>query len=181
MRDTPPPKNLHELRSFLGLTGYYRKFFWKYANVAEPLNKLTRSSKKWVWDNSQQKAFNTLKQSLITAPTLAFPNFEKLFTLYTDASSVGLGAVLSQFIDDKERVIAYWSNTLSKAQRNYSVTERESLAMTEAIKHFRYYLLGRKFQLVVDHHSLVFKMTDANDKLLKMAIRLQEYDFNVVY
>ena len=112
---------------------------------------------------------------------MAFPDFNKPYTLYTDASQVGLGAVLSQVIDDKQRVIAYWSNTLSKTERKYSAIKRESLAMIKAIKHFRYYLLGRKFQLMVDHHSLVFKMTDANDRLLRMALRLQEYDFGVVY
>ena len=122
-----------------------------------------------------------MKRKLTKAPILAYPDFDKPFTLYTDASSVGLGGVLSQTFDDKERVIAYWSETLSKGQRNWSATKRESLAMVSAVKYFRYFLLGRKFQLVVDHHSLVFKMSDANTKLLKHAISLQEYDFDITY
>lgn len=182
VRDAQIPKNITELRSFLGLSGYYRKFVKNYAKHADPLIKLTRSEEKFIWTNNQQAAFDKLKAKLIKAPILAYPDFNRPFTLFTDASSIGLGAVLSQTFDDnKERVIAYWSETLTPGQRNWSATERESLAMLHAVKNFRYFLLGRKFQLVVDHKSLVFKMTDANSKLIKHAIQLQEYDFDVIY
>ncbi len=181
VRDAAVPKNIHELRSFLGLSGYYRKFIKNYAKHAEPLVKLTRSDTKYQWTQEQQASFDKLKAKLVKAPILAYPDFNKPFTLYTDASSVGLGGILSQTFDDKPRVIAYWSETLTPGQRSWSATERESLAMVHAVKYFRYFLIGRKFQLVVDHHSLVFKMSDANSKLIKHAIQLQEYDFDIVY
>ena len=112
-------------------------------------------NKPFIWGNEQQLAFETLIMRLITDPILVRPDFSKDFTIYTDASDFGLGAVLSQR-DDKghERVIAYASRTLNSAERNYSPTSKEAYAVVWAVQHFRPYVLGKKFELVTNHHGL---------------------------
>ncbi|CAB0040714.1 unnamed protein product [Trichogramma brassicae] len=127
--DMPTPKNLRDLRRFTGLISWYRRFVPNIASLAAPLNKLLRKNVRWTWGETQEKAFNTLKEHLIKAPILACPNFSEMFILQTDASNDGLGAVLTQNIDGKERVIAYASRTLNKAEKNYSATEKECLAV----------------------------------------------------
>ncbi len=181
--EMPAPTNTEQLRSFTGLTGYYRKFIANYAHICEPLNRLLRKGEPWVWSDEQQRAFDTLKEKLTTAPILAFPDFKSSFTLYTDASNSGLGAVLAQSQNGNEVAISYWSRTLNKAERNYSTTEKECLAVVDAIRHFRYYLLGTKFTVVVDHHSLKWLKTvkDNSQRLMRWSLALQEYDFDIVY
>src|SRR5918912_4024639 len=107
------------------------------------------------WGEKQEKAFKLLKEKLIEAPVLIYPDFEKEFILYTDASTIALGAILHQKGDDgKEHVIAYENKTLSKAEQNYSITELECLAVIWAIEKFDYYLQGNKFKVVTDHIAL---------------------------
>lgn len=139
----PRPKNLHELRSFLGLCTYYRRFVPGFANVAKSLHELTRKNKPFEWKDDQEAAFVELRRRLCTAPVLAYPIPNEKFILDTDASNDGIGGVLSQEIDGKERVIAYYSKTLSKPERNYCVTRRELLAIVECVKHFHKYLYGQ--------------------------------------
>lgn len=183
IRNMPVPKNVTDLRSFLGLAGYYRRFIKNFAIIAEPLNMLTRKEVKWKWSTDQDKAFNTLKEKLTESPVLGYPDFNSTFVLYTDASNHGIGAVLQQNIDGADRVIGYYSRTLNKAERNYSTTEKECLAVVEAVRYYRYYLLGRKFQIVVDHNSLKWlqSVSDKTQRLCRWSIDLQEFDFDIVY
>ena len=129
VRDWPTPQNLTELRSFLGLCSYYRRFISGFADIAAPLHKLQRKNVAFVWTEEQSGAFNRLKEALISAPVLGMPTGSGTFYLDCDASDIGLGAVLSENQNGSEVVIAYASCTLSKAERNYDVTRRELLAV----------------------------------------------------
>ncbi|KAK3106230.1 hypothetical protein FSP39_015710 [Pinctada imbricata] len=147
------PTNAKEVRSFLGFCSYYRRFIKSFASIAKPLHKLANSNK-FQWTEDCQNAFNLLKRKLIESPILAYPNFTETFILDTDASDKGIGAVLSQNIDGNERVIAYASRTLSKAEQKYCVTRKELLAVVHYVKYFRHYLYGRQFRIRTDHGSL---------------------------
>ena len=123
VRDYSPPKNIQELRRFLGLTSYYRRFVNQFAKVAEPLHRLTRKNAVFQWSQECQTAFEELKGRLVTPPVLAYPNFDADFVLEMDASHQGLGAVLSQRQEDgKLHPIAYASRALSGAEKNYGIT-----------------------------------------------------------
>ena len=152
----PVPKSLTEVRSFVGLASYYRRFIPCFAELANPLTNLTRKNVPFLWDENCQLAFNALKDRLVTAPVLAYPSLhpDHQFILDTDASDTGLGAVLSQLIDGEEKVVAYASKTLSPSQRRYCTTYRELLAVVVFTQHFKHYLLGRCFKLRTDHNSL---------------------------
>jgi hypothetical protein len=140
----PVPADTKQLRQFLGLSNYYR----------EPLHKLLRKNNRFTWNAEAQQAFHKLKHALIGPPIIAFPDFKRDFILYTDASESALGAVLSQVQDNHERVTAYWSRQLTKAELNFSTIEREALAIVSAIKECYLYLYGFQFTLVTDHNPL---------------------------
>ena len=149
----PPPSNVTELKQFLGLASYYRRYIKGFADIAAPLHNLTKKSISFSWTDDCHKVFSLLKSMLIQAPILAFPDFTNTaapFLLQTDASAVGLGAVLEQ----GGRVIAYASHTLNSAEQQYSTIQKECLAAVFALKQFRHYLLGRSFQLLTDHAPL---------------------------
>lgn len=146
----PTPATVKEVRRFLGLASYYRRYISHFADISKPLNNLTQKDVPYVWSCKCENAFHELKAKLVTAPVLAYPQFGQnasLFVLQTDASNVGLGAVLEQ----GGRVIAYASRSLNKAEKQYSVIQKECLAAVYAMKQFRHYLLGRPFKLVTDH------------------------------
>ncbi|GFX74346.1 retrovirus-related Pol polyprotein from transposon 412 [Trichonephila clavipes] len=156
------PETLRELRSFLGLCTYYRKFVKGFSNIARPLHKLTESKQKFQWTKECENSFLQLKEALSSSPILIYPQPDKPFILDTDASNESVGAVLCQEIDGQERVIAYWSKCLSKPERNYCVTRKELLAIVKAIEHFHHYLYGQKFLLRTDHASLTWLMNFRN-------------------
>ena len=140
----PTPTNSSDLQSFLGLASYYRRYIKCSANIASPLYQLTNKGTVFVWDELCQSAFAQLKQKLTEAPFLTYPSFGPSvdqFILLTDASATGIGAVLEQ----NEDVVAYASRTLFASERNYSVIQRECLAIVFALKQFRLYLLGCHF------------------------------------
>jgi len=136
------------------------------------------------WTDKQQKAFNFLKERLMEAPILQYPDFEKQFILFTDASISGLGGILSQ-LDEKgqEHVIAYASRTLSKAEKNYAATELECLAVVWAIKHFHAYVYGQKFKLITDHSALKYLFNTAmpTGRTARWIMKLQMYDFETIH
>ena len=154
VQNWPTPRNLTELRSFVGLCSYYRRFIAGFSDLAAPLHDLTKKNVRFRWGPDQDKAFKQLKEKLTTAPILGMPRDEGTYILDTDASNVGLGAVLSQEQDGQEVVLAYASRTLSRAERNYDVTRRELLAVVYGMKVYRQYLLGRHFMVRTDHSAL---------------------------
>ncbi|UYV79989.1 K02A2.6-like [Cordylochernes scorpioides] len=179
----PKPRNISETRSFLGLSSYYRRFIKSYANKSRPLNSLLKKDEKFIWGEEQDESFRILKQELGSSPVLGHFIEGAETHVHTDASGYGLGAVLVQIQNDAERPIAYASRTLTKAEKNYSTTEKECLAVVWALGKFRPYLYGRPFTVVTDHHSLCWLvgLKDPSGRLARWALKLQEYDINIVY
>ena len=125
----PPPINVAEVRSFLGLVGYYRTFVKRFSDKAAPLNALLRKEQAWKWTPECPNAFEVLKGEITARPVSAYPDFSKPFRLYTDASNIGLGAILAQRQNGKEKIICFASHTLNNAESNYSTTKKECLAI----------------------------------------------------
>jgi transposase InsO family protein len=178
------PAQSGELRRFLGLTGYYRRHVLGYASIAEPLTRLTREMPRKVWGQEATIAFEQLKQILTSAPVLAHPDWSKPFVLYTDASNIGLGAVLSQMNDDNMEVnIAYLSRLLTDTERKYSVSEKEMLAVVWSMRKLRHYLYGRKTKVVTDHKALSYvkELKDPHGRIGRWLLTLGEYDHEIVY
>lgn len=179
----PTPSSRKEVKMFLGTASYYRRFIKNFSLIAAPLNKLTSSSKDappFKWTPEAEESFKTLKQALVSAPILACPDFSKPFTLQCDASSYGLGAMLTQENDGREHPIAFASKSLTKCEANYSATEREALAVVFAVEHFRPYLEGsRPFKIITDHASLKWflNLTNPTGRLARWGCRLSPYNF----
>ena len=143
------PHNQHDVRSFLGLANYHRKFVKGNSNIAQPLNRLLTKQTPFKWTKYCQTAFDKLKDALTPTPVLAYPNFDRPFILSCDASGMAIGYVLSQMgSDDKEHVIAYGGRALTKAEKAYAITEQEMIALISAVNHFRVYLLHSKFIVI---------------------------------
>lgn len=151
IQDWPVPINIKKLRGFLGLAGYYRKFVQNFGTISKPLTHLLKKNVPFVWTTETSQAFNTLKKALVSAPVLALPDFNKSFTLETDASEMGIGAVLAQ----EGHPVAYVSKALGPRTQGLSTYEKECLAIMMAVDHWRPYLQYREFTILTDHHSLM--------------------------
>lgn len=176
----PLPKTQKEIKSFLGITGYYRKFIKDYAKIASPMIEFLKKNKKvLVNDKLYQKSFENLKLLITSEPVLQNPDFGKQFLLTTDASQNAIGAVLSQ----SNHPVCFASRTLNEHEKRYSTIEKELLAIVWAIKYFRIYLYGRKFSVQTDHKPLVWlnNLKEPNMKLQRWKIKLNEYDFDINY
>ena len=157
IRDWPTPKTVKDIRSFLGFCNFYHPFIKGFATVARPLNKLTHKEVEWKWEDPQCQAFETLKHRVTTDPILIYPDPTKQYTLEVDASGFTLGAVLSQKgSDNKLHPISYYSRTLSEAEQNYDIYNRELLAMVEGLDHNRPLLAGTQLPIIIktDHLNL---------------------------
>jgi transposase InsO family protein len=177
----PTPTNLKNLRSFLGLSGYYRRFVKDYAKIAAPLNKLSRAGHVFEWTRQCDVAFDSLKTALISPPILAMPDDTGHYILDTDSSDTAIGAILSQVQGGHERVIAYGGRSLSRAEINYCITRKELLAMVYFMRYYRQYLLGRKFTVRTDHSAITW-LRNTPDPVGQNARWLEvitEYDFDV--
>ena len=179
----PAPANLEEVQKFLGFASFYRSYVKGFAEIAEPLHRLTRKKVTFQWDAACENAFQLLKDVLASKPVMAHPDFRLPFTLTTDASGTGLGAVLSQLQEGKDKPIAYASRSLTVAEKNYSTTERECLACVWAIEHFRYYLAGAEFTLQTDHNPLVYLrgIKEPQGRLARWILKLEQYKYTMVY
>lgn len=202
-----PPQTLTELRAFLGLTSYYRRFVQGYSHLAAPLTSLLRKDTDFVWSTPCQQAFQELKNRLVSPPILRRPDFSKPFILQTDYSQLGFGAVLSQEIDvynpthtglttaawsptGKSRPttvihpVAYASKACNSHEQILSATEGEAAALLWAVSHFHYYLACNRFTLITDHQALKWILTGStakSGKLARWSLKLQEYDFDIQY
>ena len=177
------PKMAKQLKSFLGLAGYYRKFVLQFSKITAPVHKLLKGDAKYVWGENQEVAFHALKQKLMSQPILQYLDFSMDFILVTDAPNDGAGEVLSQGQVGKVLPIAYASRSFNKAEKNYSTVEKELAAIMWGIKHFRPYLYSRKFKIVSDHKPLtwIMRVKDPGSRLLRWRIQLQKYDYEIVY
>ena len=181
VKNWPVPQDQHEVRSFLGLCSYYRRFVKDYAHITTSLNQLMGTHSPFIWTDECQEAFDCLKEKLCSPPILALPEPGKTFIVDTDASNTAIGGVLSQKDEQGERVIAYFSKTLSQPEKNYCVTRRELLAVVRTLKHFHKYLYGQKFLLRTDHSALQWLMTfkEPEGQVARWIQQLQEYNFEV--
>lgn len=185
----PSPKSIKDLRSFLGMMSYYRRFVKDFAKIAKPLTNLLRgeknmsSSKKIKLNEAEVKCFEKMKSILSSTDVLAYPDHTKPYILTTDASDFAIGAVLSQGEMGKDRPIHFASRSLTRAEEKHSVPEKEMLAIFWALKIFRNYLYGAKFKIFTDHQPLTFALSpkNTNAKLKNMKSYLEEHDYEIIY
>ena len=184
IKQYPRPRNVKEVRRFLGMTQYYRRFQKNYANIARPLQNLTKNNVVFEWTDKCQQAFEKLIENLTTAPVLAYPDCNKPFIMCCDASDVAISFVLSQTDDlGRENVIEYAGRALRKAELNYTVSEKESLAVIEGFRKYHTYLYGNHTTVITDHQALehVFKNPKITGRIARWSILLQNYDYTVKY
>ncbi|KAI3771892.1 hypothetical protein L6452_03063 [Arctium lappa] len=179
MTNWEPPKNPSEIRSFLGLAGYYRRFIQDFSKIASSLTILTRKNVKFVWTEKQEEAFRTLQKKLCEAPILSLPDGTEDFVVYSDASKMGLGCVLMQ----RGKVIAYASRQLKVHEVNYPTHDLELAAVVFALKLWRHYLYGTKCTLYTDHKSLkhIFDQKELNMRQRRWLELLKDYDCELLY
>ena len=180
------PDNAKKLRAFLGLTGYYRQFVQGYSEIARCLTDLTRDDVKWRWGDEEQKAFETLRDNLISDKIMSYPDFSKPFIIKCDASLTSTGFVLAQKVDNKERVIAYGSKKLSQQQQRWSTYDREFFALIMAVRANAHYLRHARFTAITDHRPLlawrkVDARKDPTGRRTRWAIELDNYEFDLLY
>ena len=182
--DKPAPQTILEVKSFHGFVSFYRKFIKNFSQIAAPLIRLFKKDAKFVWNQEQIEAYEYLREKLKEVPILAHFDPTKRVELRTDASTQGIGAHLVQYDDEnKPHLLACLSRTLSAAEKNYSVSELECLAIVVGITKFRPYLYGRQFEVVTDHHGLCFltKTKDLAGRLARWSIKLMDYNFTIKY
>lgn len=179
----PPPKNINEVRRFVGTASWYRRFVPEFSSVLAPILNLTKKNVKFNWTPDCQKSFIFLKECLVTAPILTAPDFERMFYLQTDASNYGLGAVLTQQHEEGEKVICYLSRSLTKQEMKLTVTEKECLAVIWAVEKLRHYLDHIHFIVITDHASLLWlhRLKDPQGRLARWQLRLQQFDFELIH
>eukprot|EP00794_Sanderia_malayensis_P010600 gene10600-biopygen7736 len=183
VKSFPTPTSVKSIRSFLGLCNYYRRFVQNFAKIVSPLNRLTRKDVAFEWSPECAAAFQELKHRLCSSPILAYPDFTQPFHLYTDASQFALGYILGQKIDGREFVVAYGGRELNQAEKNYSTTEREALAVVDGIRRYQPYLSMSKFYVHTDHSSLswLMRVKDPTGRLARWSLQLQQYDFEIIH
>lgn len=181
----PRPKTVTELKRFIGLASWYRRFVKNFSLVAAPLHNLTKGNKKrhFVWSKEAEEAFISLKTLLTTAPVMSCPDYSKPFIIQCDASNEGIGAVLCQKEEDSEQAVAFLSRKLTDTEKRYSALERELLSVVYAIEKFRPYIDGLHFTVVTDHSALqwLHKMKDPHGRLARWAMKLQQFSFDIVH
>jgi len=197
----PSPKDVTDVRSFLGLATYYRKFIYHFAHLVEPLHKLTRKDSKFTWSYKEEEAFNKLKKALAIALVLSIMDFTKTFLVEADACGVGIGVVLMQeghpiayesrplrieassMKNESKNTITFESRILKATEITYNTYEKELLAVIHALKIWKHYLLGVKFLVKTDHQSLKYFLSQPNisERHIKWATFLQGFHFQILY
>jgi RNase H-like domain found in reverse transcriptase/Integrase zinc binding domain/Reverse transcriptase (RNA-dependent DNA polymerase) len=170
------PKTVRDVRRFVGMVNYYRDFWIRRSEILAPLTKLCSKTTKWEWGQEQKDAFELMKRQMAREVQLSYPNFNEEFEIHTDASDTQLGAVISQ----KGRPIAFYSRKLQSAQKRYTTTERELLAIVETLKEFRNILLGQKITIYTDHKNLTHKNFNT-DRVMRWRLILEEYGPTLKY
>ncbi len=186
IEEWPRPENVKDIQKFLGLCNYYRRFVKNFAKIAKPLHNLTRKNTKFNWNNNCEESFQELKKRLTTSPILMHPDTSKPFIVECDASNYAIGAILSQK-DDEEKLhpVAYYSRSLHDAELNYTITDKELLAIKDAFATWRHLLLGAKHKVTVytDHRNLIYTLGGkiGNQRQHRWHLFFQEYNFELIY
>jgi hypothetical protein len=178
-----PPKTVCQLRATSGHTGYYKKFIKGYAKITTPMEKMLIKDTKFQWSEECQHGLDTLKEKMVTAPILVFPDWEKTFHVHEDALAISLGAILAQPGEGHlDHLIASARRKLSDSEHNYNMTEREGLAMVYAMQKFRHYLLGKHFNMFIDHSALKYLVNKPvlGGRICRWLLLFQEVDFEVI-
>jgi hypothetical protein len=177
--DWKPPTSVHQIRSFLGLAGYYHHFIPDFSRIAKPMTKLLKKGVKFSWNEKCEEAFHTLRAHLTTALVLAQLDTSRSFDVYCDASGTGLGCVLMQ----DNRVIAYASRALQTHKQNYPTHDLELAVIIHALKLWRHHLMGTKYNIYTDHKSLkyIFTQADLNMRQRRWLELIKDYDLEVHY
>nr|AAV43999.1 putative polyprotein [Oryza sativa Japonica Group] len=177
--DWRQPKTVTQIRSFLGLAGYYRRFIENFSKIARPMTQLLKKEEKFVWSPQCEKAFQTLKEKLVSSPVLILPDTRKDFMVYCDASRQGLGCVLMQ----EGHVVAYASRQLRPHEGNYPTHDLELAAVVHALKIWRHYLIGNRCEVYTDHKSLkyIFTQSDLNLRQRRWLELIKDYDVGIHY
>lgn len=184
IREQAPPKNVKQVRRFIGMCGFYRKFVPNFSKIAMPLTNLMKGDVKFSWTDECQVAFEALKTKLMSTPILASYQPELPLVLVTDASDECVGAVLHQVQPDKSvRPLGYYSKKISKCEQKYSVTDKEALAVVLACRHFHHYLWGTNFEIQTDHQPLttIFRRRTKSPRVTRWMLEMREYHFRVKY
>ncbi len=189
IKEAPTPRNVEQLRSFLGLINYYSKFMPNLSSKLSPLYIFLNKKQKWEWSTAQEKAFQSAKEALQADSLLVHYDPKKPLVIACDASQYGIGAVLSHVTEDQqERPVAYVSRTLTPAEKNYSQLEKEALAIIFAVKKFHNYILGRHFEIESDHRPLSFLFSEnkrvpqmASSRIQRWALTLATYRYSIRY
>ena len=183
IQELDPPTTVTEVKSYIGLASYYRRYIPEFSRIAAPLTKLTRKGVGFEWTEECQRAFEELKAALMTEPVLVFPDWNKPFSVYVDASQTAVGGVLVQEHGGGQRAIHYYSRKLTPTQSRWPIIEREAYAIVEGIRQFKPYLYGHKFTVYSDHQPLryLFKSEIKNVKVQKWAMDLSQYDMTIEY
>lgn len=180
----PVPTDVNSLRSFLGLTSYFRKFVRGYANLAAPLHEMTKKNELFVMTSERLSAFEELKSKLVSAPLLAHFDCQRDIEIHTDASDKGLGAILIQRDEDgNERPVVFLSRSLQANEKSYATVEKEALAVVWALDKLYCYIYGKRFKIITDNSSLkwLLRVKEGSARLLRWAMRLQEFEFEVIH
>ena len=184
VKDFPVPRNQTQVRAYLGLCNYYKKYVKNFSEIASPLNNLLKKDVPFEWTPKCQVAFDTLKERLISPPVLSYPHFDRKFILYCDASNFSISYILGQKDENnREYVIAYGGRALSDTEKRYPITHLEGLALVEGIKNFHVYLSHKPFVVYTDHAAFKWIKTNKNitGRLARWSILLQSYDFEVIH
>ena len=180
----PKPKTAKQVKQLVAMGSYYRRYVRDFASIVRPMIDLTKKGKKFIWLEACDRSFEQMKKALLSADVMGYPlNEAGDFILDVDASDIGIGGILHQMHGDREKVIAYASRSLNKAEKNYCISEKELLAILYFIEYYRQYLLGRRFRVRSDHQALIwlFRLKEPRGKIARWLEILSQYDFSVEY
>ena len=184
IRSMKPPQNVRDVRRFVGMTAFYRKFVPKFSNIASPLTKLTKIKQKFEWSEKCQQAFEELKDRITNPPVLVNYKSEMPVQLVTDASEECVGAVLHQvYPNGEQRPLGYFSKRLTDCEQRYSVTDKEALGVVYACRHFHHWLWGRHFEIFTDHQPLttIFTSRTKSPRVTRWILEMREYHYRIKY
>lgn len=179
----PSPQNVKQLRRFMGMCEFFRRFVYNFSGLIAPLLVLLKKHQGWFWNDDLEKAFTAVKAKFMEVAFLHHPKVDVPFTVQTDCSGIALAGILYQEIDNQPYLISTHSRVLTACEKRYTTTEQELLAIISCLQKFKYFIFGTKFRILTDHKALTFLKSSKllNNRLRRWIISLEEFDFEVIY